>query len=185
MKQVASIQQEVAMDQAKQDLKAQLAEYVAQQPESTRAIHRLMSFLTAASVAVPVGFFIRALYLSIMWKSIDPIQIPVWWLAFVASGTLPILVFGLHAVILRAFPPIILQEKMSQFVTGGKAVASGLGLMLAAAAVAAFWGLFAYSVWTRNLALLEPLIRILAVAVSVAASIHFLSTLFRQISKSQ
>jgi hypothetical protein len=156
---------------------------MAQQSESTRRIHRWMGALTAMSVTVPVAFFCWALYLSVNWQRIDPLQIPIGWLIFVTSGALPIFLFGLHAVFVRAFPATALRAMASQLVTGSRAVAYGVGLMVTAAAIAAFWGLFAHSVATLNWALLEQLGRILGIVAGVGAAITAAPSVLRQLSR--
>jgi hypothetical protein len=80
---------------------------------------------------------------------------------------------GLHSIVLRAFPPIVLPGKVQKFVTGSEAIWFGLGTILVALAVAVFWGVFAYATWTQNWAILQPLIGFLGVVlgVGIAASI--------------
>jgi len=170
--------------ESNQDLKAQSAAYVTGQPEPAQRIHRWMNWLTAASLAVPVGLFIRALYLSINSKGTSPAQITAGWFIFVASGTLPILLFGLHSATLRAFPAMPISGLAPQLVTGSKAVASGVGLMVMAVAAASFWGLFAHSVVTPDWALLEKLVRILTAVVSAVAVVAVIQHLLRQLSRS-
>ena len=143
----------VAGDEVKPDTKTQLAEYVAGQPASTRAMHNWMNWLTIASLAIPLGLFARALYFSINWKRVDPIQIPIAWFFFVAGGTVFMLINGLHAVLLRAFPPI--PELARRLVTGKGAVWRGAGMMVGALLFAAFWGLFSYIFRTHSMAILE------------------------------
>jgi hypothetical protein len=170
---------QVTVDEAKPDLKTQLAEYVAGQPVSTQVMHNWMNWLTIASMAVPVGLFARALYFSINWKRVDPIQIPIAWFLFVAGGTVFMFITGLHAVLLRAFPPI--PELSSRFVTGKNAVWRGAGMMVVALLIAAFWGFFfAYVVWTRNMAMVEVMVKILANVVGVGAVIAVLSSLYQK-----
>jgi hypothetical protein len=179
----ASIPQDVAVDEVKPDLKAQLAEYVAQQPASRQALHKWMSWLTIVSLAIPAGLFIRAIYLSVVWKQIDARRIPVAWLTFVASATLPFFLTGLHAVLLRAFPP--LPQIGSKFVTGRDAVWSGAGMMVVLLVVGAFWGFVAYAVWTFDLDMLEPLMRVLGIVIGVGAAISVAFSLLRQIRRSR
>lgn len=184
MKEGTSVQQEVAMDESKQYLKAQLAEYVEQQPKSKQAIHRWMKRLEVASVGIVPAAFIVAMYVSINWATVPQTAIPITWFFFAASATPAMVLIGLHAVILRAFPPIVLPAKMPQFVTGQRAVSWGWGVMLTAVVIAAFWGLFAYSVWTRNWAMLELLVGILAAVVGVGVAIQVVYSLYRSISRS-
>ncbi len=184
MKEQAVAQGNGVERESNQNLKTELAAYLAGQSESTGRIHRWMNGLTAASLAVPVGLFIRALYLSINSKGTSPAQITAGWFIFVAGGTLPILLLGLHSAVLRAFPATPISGLAPQLVTGSKAVASGVGLAVMAAAVAAFWGLFAYSVVTPDWALLEKLVRILTAVVSAVAVVAVIQHLLRQLSRS-
>ena len=169
----------VAVDEVKPDTKAQLAEYVARQPASTQAIHRWMNWLTIASLAIPLGLFARALYFSINWKRVDPIQIPIAWFFFVAGGTVFMFINGLHAVLLRAFPPI--PELSSKFVTGKDAVWRGAGMMVAALLIAAFWGFFAYVVRAQDMALVEVMVNILANVVGVGVVVAVLYSLYKKL----
>jgi hypothetical protein len=164
------------------DLEAQLTEYVAQLPKSTQTMHRWMEILTAISVAVPFALFGWALYLSITWKRVSAgpgaSLIPVAWMAFAGGGALPIFLTGLHALLLRAFPPI--NVDVSKFVTGNKAAWIGGGLMAAIVVVGAFWGFFGYVVWTRNMALIEPMVNILANVVGVGVVIAVVASLWKK-----
>ena len=184
MKEQAIAQGNGVERESNQNLKAELAAYLAGQSESIGRIHQWMNLLTAASLAVPVGLFARALYLSINWKQADPAQIAVGWVIFVAGGTLPILLFGLHSAVLRVFPAVPISGLALQLVTGSKAVASGVGLAVVAVAVAAFWGLFAYSVATPDWVLLEKLVQILTAVVSAGAVVAVIQHLFRQLTRS-
>jgi len=161
--------------EAREQLRQQLAQYLAQQPESSQAFHKWMKRLEVASLALIVAAFILAMYVSIAWKSVDPLVIPVAWFIFAASVTPAMLLIGIHSIILRAFPPIVLPGKMQKFVTGHGAFWPGWGFVLGSLAVAAFWGLFAYSVWTLNWAMLTPLISVLGLVmgIMIAASILF------------
>jgi hypothetical protein len=172
------------MEAAKASLKDQLAAYLAEQPESTRRIHRWMGGLTVASLAVPAGLFAWALYLSINWQNVEPAQIPFGWLILMAGATVPIVLFGLHAVVIRAFPAAPIEGMASQLATGSKAVATGVGLMGMAVVIAAFWGLFAYAVATQNLALVERLGIVMGVVIGVGATIAIVQSLFRQLARS-
>jgi hypothetical protein len=180
MKEQAIVQENMV----EQNLKAELAAHMGEQPGFTQWLHRLMNWLTAASVAVPVALFVRALALSINWKATDGVQIAVAWFTFVASGTVPLIVLGLHSALVRAFPAVPIKQLASQLVTGGKAVATGVGFMVVGATVAGFWGAFAYAVTVPDWALLEQLVRILAAAAGVGATIAVIQSLFRQISRS-
>ena len=105
MKSAVSVPEAGTRAEPKQDLRSQLAEYVAQQPASKQTFHKWMGILEMASLAIPVGVFAIALYLSFSWKSRpDPCD-PAAWLCFPLSFTPFLILVGLHAVGLRAFPP--------------------------------------------------------------------------------
>jgi len=185
MNQTASVQGFGTKKEAREQLKQQLAQYVGQQPESTQVFHRWMTRLEMASLAVVAAVFVLAMYLSINWATVPTKTIPTAWFAFPVSFALTMVLVGLHAAILRAFPPVVLPGKVQKFVTGSGAMWAGLGSILTGLAVASFWGLFAYSVWTLNLAMLEPLIGILGVVMGVGIVISMLVTTFQKIFKSR
>ncbi len=111
--------------------------------------------------------------------------IPVAWFLFAASAAPTLMFLGLDAIILRAFPPVVLPGKLPRFVTGSGAVWTGWALILGALLVAAFWGFFAYAVGTFNMVMLEPLIRILAGVVGVGATISVLYSIYQKASRSR
>jgi hypothetical protein len=171
--------------ESKQALRAQLAQYVAQQPESTQASHKWMKRLEVAGAGIMAAAFIVAMYVSVAWKSVNPIVIPIAWFFFAASAAPAMIFLGLDAITLRAFPPVVWPGKQQKFVTGSRAVWTGWAFILIALAVAAFWGFFAYAVGTLNLAMLEPLIGILGVVIGVGIVISMLFTTFQKIFKSR
>ena len=198
MNNTASIQEVGTKKEAKEQLKLQLAEYVDQQPESRQAFHRLMKDLEIASLVIVAVLFILAMYVSIDWKSVPPQAIPTAWFACVGSFSLTILLVGLHAVILRAFPPvgglqysmvhgyspIRVPGKQSRFVTGREAVIKGWGVLLMGVIVGAFWAVFAYASWTINTAILAPMITILATILGIGIAFSIVFSIFRSISRS-
>ena len=203
MNQTATIQGVGTKKEAREQLKLQLAQYLEQQPASKQAFHRWMKALEVASLVSVTAVFILAMYVSINWTSVPGTAIATAWFAFPGSFSLTVLLLGLHTVILKAFPPVVglhtvalqasspikVPGKQSKFVTGRAAVGRGWGLVVLGVVVGAFWGLFAYSVWTLNMALLEPLIRILGtvMGVGIAISILFMMvyTVIQKISKSR
>jgi hypothetical protein len=189
MNQTASIQQLGTKNEAREQLKLQIAQHLAQQPESTQAAHKWMMRLEAAWAGLVVAEFIVAMYLSIAWESVPPTMIAVAWFIFAASGALSSLFLGLDAIILRAFPTVVWPGKPSKFVTGNGAVWIGLGFVLLALVVAAFWGFFAYAVGTLSFALIVPLANIFGVTlgVGIAVSIVFkmVQDLVRAITRSR
>lgn len=57
-------------------------------------------------------------------------------------------------------------------------------VVLSFLAAVAFWGTFAYAVWVRDMKLVMIFVKVIAIGAGVFGSIHFLSTLFRQTSRS-
>ena len=185
MNQTTSINSSTTMKAAREQLKSQITHYIEQQPESSQVLHSWMKRLEAASLGLIAAAFIAAIYISINWASMPPNLIPVAWLFYVASATPAIVLVGLHAVILRAFPPIVLPGKVQKFVTGREALLPGWGLILIGLVFGAFWGLFAYSVWTFNMTMLEPLIRVLASVVGIGMAVAILYRMVQKILKSR
>ncbi len=182
----------------KQDLRSQLAEYLAQQPASKQTFHKWMRILEVASLAIPVAVFAVALYLSFAWKSVPAQAIATAWLSFPLSFALFLILFGLHAIGLRAFPrhpgrgsrrfvvpglPCPRHEGEVAAAPGGWArlVGWGWGMIVIALVVAAFWGVFAWAAWTVNMALLTPLITVLGYALGIAIAGSIIFSIFRDI----
>ena len=198
MNSTVSIQGAGTKKEAKEQLKLQLTKYVAEQPETMQAFHRLMKDLEIASLGFVAALFILALYISIDWTSVPPQAIPTAWFAFVGSFSLTILLVGLHAIILRAFPPvgglqysmvhgyspIRVPGKQSKFVTGREAVIKGWGVVLMGVFVGAFWAVFAFASWTVNMAILTPMITILATVLGVGIAISIVYSIFTSIIRS-
>jgi hypothetical protein len=166
-------------------LQLQIAQYVEQQPESKQAFHKWMKRLEAVGVGVILVAFSTALYISIAWKSVDPIVIPIAWFGFAASASPLFMLVGLHTIVLKAFPPIVLPGSKQKFVTGGGAVWPGWGYVVLALALVAFWGFFAYAVATQNWALLTPLIGFLGIAMSVMIVVGMLLATIQKLTKSR
>jgi len=172
------------------DFKAQLAHYMAQMPESKQVLHRWMNLLEGASLTIVAGAFALALYLSINWTTVPQLAIPTAWIAFPVSVVPLMLLMGLHTIVLEASPPIALPGKTSGFATGSKAVWSGLGLIVAALAAGAFWGVLAWAVWSFDMSLAGTYARVLGaaarilgtalgVAIPVAIALSFVQRLVR------
>lgn len=169
--------------EAREQLKMQLAEYLAQQPESKQTTHKWMRFLEAAGVGIIAATFIAALYFSIAWKSVNPVVIPIAWFVFAASVAPAMIFVGLDAIALKAFPPVVWLGKLPKFIAGNSAVWAGWGFIVLALVIAAFWGFFAYSVGTFNMTMLEPLIRIFSGVVGVVMTVSILYAMFQRISQ--
>lgn len=198
----ASVKEIGTKKEVREQLKLQLAEYVALQPESRQAFHRWMKDLEIASLGLVAALFILAMVVSIDWTRVPPQAIPTAWFAFVGSFSITILLVGLHAILLRVFPPvgglqysmvhgyspIRVPGKQSRFVTGREAVIKGWGVVLMGVTVGAFWAVFAYAAWTMNMTILTPMITILAtvlgVGIAISIVISILTSIFRSISRS-
>jgi hypothetical protein len=167
--------------EARDQLRLQIAAYLQQQPESIQASHRWMKRLEVAGLGIILAAFVVALYVSIDWKNVSPILIPVAWFIFALSAAPVLVMLGIHTLLLRAFPPIVMPGKLPRFVTGSAATWFGVGYILLGLALAAFWGYFAYAVGTFNLAMLEPLIRILGVALGAVIAIGILLSMAAKI----
>ena len=185
MNPTANAQDAATTQGAGEGLKLHLTQHLEQQPESTQALHRWMKRLMVAGVGIIVAAFIVAMYVSIAWRSINPILIPLAWFVFAASAAPALMFLGLDAIILRAFPPVGLPGKLPGFTTGSRAVWTGWAFILGALLVAAFWGFFAYAVGTFNMGMLEPLIRILAGVVGVGATISVLYSVYQKANRSR
>jgi hypothetical protein len=184
--------------EAKEQLKLQLAQYVAEQPESRQTVHRWMKDLEVASLVIVAALFILAMVVSIDWTNVPPQAIPTAWFAFVGSFSLTIMLVGLHAVILRAFPPvgglqysmvhgyspIRVPGKQSKFVTGREAVIKGWGVVVMGVVAGAFWVVFAYASWTINTAILAPMITILATMLGIGIAFSIVFSIFRSVFRS-
>lgn len=183
MNKTAGVQMSRTQKDAREQLGQQIAEYLTQQSESTLTFHRWMKRLEVASLGIIAAVFIMALYVSIRWATVPAIMIPIAWFVFAASASLVIVLIGLHAVILRAFPPIVLPGSSQNFITGRGAFWTGLGVIVVGLVVACFWGYFAYAVGTFNLVMLEPLVRILGTAVGAVIVIGILLSIAQKIVK--
>jgi hypothetical protein len=69
-------------EETKTQLKLQLAQYLENKPESTRAFHKWMRRLEVAGLVLIAITFAVALYFSIIWKSVNPNVIAIAWFAF-------------------------------------------------------------------------------------------------------
>ncbi len=198
MKSAVSLSETGMMTAPSQDLRSQLAEYVGQQPASRQSFHKGMRIAEWVSLALPVAVFAIALYLSFAWKTVPVKAIPTAWFCFPLSFTPFLILVGLHGVGLRAWPPTGLfgktmriyfpmtgQDKTLPLRVGEKAVAWSWGTIVIALLVAAFWGAFAWVVWTSNLALLDPLLRILGVVLGVMIVGRILLTIYQNITRSR
>ncbi|MFH0879543.1 MAG: hypothetical protein V2A34_07495 [Lentisphaerota bacterium] len=185
MNQTANLQKFATKKEAIEHFKQQLAQYLGHLPGSTLSLHRWMKRLEAAGAGIIVAAFLVALYVSIAWKNVNPLVIPIAWFVFAASVTPAMIFVGLDAIILRAFPPVELPGKLPKFVTGSRAVWTGSALILPALVSVVFWGVFAYAVATLNWALITLLINILGVIMGIGFAVSIILKLVRNISRSR
>jgi hypothetical protein len=171
--------------EARAELKRQLAEYLAQQPESTLSAHRWMKRLEVAGAGVIVAAFCIALYVSITWKSTNPILIPTTWFVFAASPVFVLIFLGVDAILLHAFPTVILPGRPQKFVTGNGAVWIGAGEIVGGLILATFWLVFAYAVGTVNWTMMIPLINLLGGAAGVLILISILAAFYQKLTQSR
>ena len=171
------------MNESKQDPRAQLAEYMKQQPESTQTTHKWMNRLTAASAGIAAGFFIWAVYVSINSTKVYLLKVPYWWMVWMASMALPFFLAGLTAVIVQAFPPITPHLTSVPFTTGRQAARWGVFTMVGVPAMAAFWVAIIYSM-VGNIGRLQTFITVI-VTVSAVSVVSALSSVFARIFRSR
>lgn len=180
-----NVQKFVTDKEARENLKVQLAEYLAEQSESIRATHKWMKRVDVAGVGIVAAAFAVALYVSIAWKSLNPTMIPVAWFAFATSLSLMVMLFGLHAILIRAYPPVILPGKVQKFLSGSGAVWTGAASIVGGLILAALWIAFAYSTATFNLAMIVPLMNILGVVVSIGILVSIVFAIYQKASQSK
>jgi len=168
----------------RQTFKAELAQYVAQQPESKRTFHKWMKILEAGSLAIIAGAFAAAIHVSINHTAVPGTTIAAAWFGFPVSVVPLMVLVGLHTVVLRVSVPSVLSGRPQKFVTGSKAVWSGWALIATALAVGAFWGTLAWAVWSFDMALIGVYTRIIGTVLSVvipaSTILGLMSGLYRQ-----
>jgi hypothetical protein len=138
-----------------------------------------MKILEMAGLALVIGYLAWAIYVSINWSV--PNQIAAVWFVFPASVAALLILVSLHGAGVRAFFPIIVPSSSFPFVIGSRAVGMGLGFAATLLLVGAFWGAFAYGIWTTNWAILEPLAHILGVVVGVGVVVAVVSDLAKKL----
>ena len=182
MKTDGMVQEAGVASEATPDARDQLAWYLEQQPHSRRTFDKVMKVLELAGLALIAGYLPWAIYVSITWSV--PREIAATWFAFPVSVVPLLILVGVHAAGLGAFPPVIVPGGPQGFDTGRKATAMGVGLAATLLLAGAVWGAFAWGIWTNDWALLEPLVHVLAAVAGVGAVIAVVLSLFRQFSKS-
>ena len=169
---------------ARENLKAQLAEYLSQQPESTLTAHKWMKLVDAAGMGIVIAAFAYALYGSFAWANVNPILIPLAWFGFATCCGLMAMLFGLHAILIRAFPPVILPGKAQKFVSGSAAVWTGIASIIGGLFMAGIWIGFTYVTATANMAMLVPLINILGIFMSIAIIASIVYSIYQKATQS-
>ena len=173
-----NVQRFVTDKEAREHLKLQITEYLAQQPESAKSIHKWMKRLEVMSLAFIIAAFIFALTVSIQWASVPVTAIPAAWFLFVASVLPTLMLFGLHAILLKAFPTVVLPGKPSKFVTGDKAVGTGWFFILSSLVGLVIWGYLAFKIWTSDYATMGV---ILGVVIGVGITATFIASIVQTI----
>jgi hypothetical protein len=180
-----TIQKPVTDKETREHLKAQLAEYLVGQPESTQSAHRWMKRVEIAGLGIVVATFLVALYGSFTWASVNPTMIPAAWFGFATCLSLMASLFGLHVILIRAFPPVVLPGKVQKFVSGSAAVWTGVASIIGGLIMAGLWITFAYSTATFNLAMIVPLINVLGVVVSIGVAVSIVFAVYQKNSQSK
>ena len=175
--------QEMGASEARLDGKAQLARYLAEQPQSKQTFDKVMKGLEMGALALVASYLAWAIYVSVNW-SVQR-EIAAVWFAFPVSLVVLLVLVGIHAAGLGAFPPVIVPGGPQEFVTGSKAVGMGLGLAVSILVVGAFWGAFAYGIWTESWAMLMPLVEVVAAVVGMGAIIGLILDLRRRFFRSR
>ncbi len=170
--------------EAREHLKAQLAEYLAQAPASTQSAHKWMKRVDVAGLGIVLAAFVVALYGSFAWASVNPAMIPVAWFFFATCCSLFVMLLGLHAILIRAFPPVILPGKPQKFVSGSAAMWTGAASIVGGLIMAGLWIAFAYSTATFNLAMIVPLTNILGIVVSIGILVSIVFAIYQKVSQS-
>jgi len=169
--------------EARTNLKAQLADYLAQAPESTRSAHTWMKRVDIAGLGIVIAAFAVALYGSFTWASVNPSMIPVAWFFFATCCSMFVILLGLHAILIRAYPPVILPGKVQKFVSGSTAVWIGAASIVGGFILAGLWIVFAYSTATFNLAMIAPLTNILGIVVGIEIVLSIAVAIYQKASQ--
>jgi hypothetical protein len=183
MKTEGMVQEAGAPDEAKLDKRAQLAQYLAEQPASKRTFDKLMKVLEVAGLALIAGHLAWAIYVSITWTT--PQNIVAVWFALPVSVVALMILVSVHAAGIGAFFPIVVPGSSFPLELGSRAVGMAVGFAILALVVGGFWGAFAWGTWTANFAVLEPLIHIIGVVVGVGVVVAVVSDLYKRFIRSR
>jgi hypothetical protein len=177
-----SIRTQVTGKEAREQLKLQIAEYMAQKPESTRTAHSWMKRLEVASAGIIIAAFIFAVYISINWASVPVTAIPAAWFLFVASMLPTLGLFGLHTLLAKAFPTAVLPGRPARFITGSRAVRTGWFLVLSSVVGAVIWGYLTFRIWTSDYASMGT---ILGIVIGVGIVVQLVYSIYARIAQSR
>lgn len=154
--------------------------------EAQQKFHHWMKRLQAAMVGLIVGLFVMALYTSINWKQVAPVEVAFWWMLFALSGIPLTILVGLDIIFSRgAVIPMRWGNGPKQLVTvtGRKAVFTGLGIIVAALAWGAFVLALMVSTLSYNWELLRVTISALGTLLGVMIVLKIFTSLVRDISR--
>lgn len=177
--------QKLATDkELRAQVKTQLAEYIAQAPDSTQSAHKWMKRVDIAGLGIVIAAFAVALYGSFTWASVNPTMIPIAWFFFATCLSMMATLFGLHAILIRAFPPVILPGKAQKFVSGSAAVWTGIASIVGGLFMAGIWIGYTYVTAAANMAMLVPLINILGIFMSIAIIASIVHSIYQRATQS-
>lgn len=167
-----------APDVQKDERTQPLARYLEQQPNSVRSTHKLMQGLQLASLLLPAAAVVVAIVVIVDNASLPSGAIPAALFAIPATFGLWIFLFGLHAVLIKAFPPLVFMVGRLKgpngplgFATGRLAVRWGVFVMVVALVDIALWGMGAYAFFNPDiLTILIPCIIVCSIGIGLARS---------------
>ena len=125
-------------NQLRKESQVLLSQHIEQQPKSVRTLHQWMKILELIDLVGGIGTFIVAVYVSLTWKNFETTTVMLWWVIFAAVAALFGVLLGLHAIILKAYPPVIMPNA-SPFLDN---IFSGNRRMLVTGQQAMRWGGF-------------------------------------------
>ena len=197
----STVENKATQDISSPQLKIQLANFIAEQPENIQSFHRVMKVLEGIALSIVVIIFVTAMVLSFMWKTIPVGSIPAAWFLLPTSVAVLMLLIAVHALRLHAYPPNALYKiyqggsparmfgKYQQFVTGKAADTQALILILVALIVGAFFAVFTWASWTVNWAILTPMITFAGTALGIVIAVGIVGGMilktYQKLSKSR
>lgn len=157
MKSTAGIQNAASKKELeyKEQFQAQVNQYLEKQHPVVRGLHRVLQGLSLFCLALPVIFFIAALYHTYLWAATgsftslgEATYLPTAWVNFGLSMSLLVFPWGLDSMLLRVFPvfPAVIfpvawyrSSKPIPFNTGVGTFFAGFGITCAGAPGAAYF----------------------------------------------